>query len=98
MRLLYYVEYYLHKLFCQTQFPAGHLLWIEAVIEQFALHPGPQTLAASIVVAAAALAVHALENSVFFHRCPVGLTGVLAAPVRVDNGALQPRIGSVSGI
>lgn len=77
----------------RLQLLKGQTLRNEAVIEQLAFHPGPHTLAACIVVAAPASAVHALADSAAFHGLPVSSAGVLRAPVRVDDGTSQEWIG-----
>ena len=42
---------------------------------------------------AATVAVHALADAVLFQCGPIGPAGVLGAPVRVDDGSPQGRIG-----
>ena len=71
----------------------SHVLGVDAVIEQLTLHPGLHALTAGVVMTAASVAVHALADAVLFQCGPIGPAGVLGAPVRVDDGSPQGRIG-----
>ena len=62
-------------------------------IKQLTLHPGPHALTAGVIMTAASVAVHALADAVLFQCGPIGPAGVLGAPVRVDDGSPQGRIG-----
>ena len=59
----------------------GHLGGITSAIEKFFLHPGPHALTAGIVMAPAAIAVHALDKAVPLHSCTVIIAGILAPTV-----------------
>ena len=77
----------------KTKLLNSHVLGVNAVIEQLTLHPGPHALTAGVVMTAATVAVHALADAVLFQCGPIGPAGVLGAPVRVDDGSPQGRIG-----
>ena len=76
----------------RSEFLHGQLFSVQAVIEQFALHPGPHTLAAGVVVASAAGTIHALADVVLGDGLAVGGAGILAASVGMDDGTFQTRI------
>lgn len=68
-------------------FNGGHLGGIISSIEKFFLHPDPHALTAGIVMASAAIAVHALDKAVPLHSSTVIIAGILTPTVRMDYGS-----------
>lgn len=64
------------------QFLNGQALGVESAVEELALHPGPHTLTAGVVMAVPAVAVHALANAILLGRRPVRLCDAVGPALR----------------
>ncbi len=64
-----------------------HIFSVVSAINGLGLKAGPHALAFGIVVAAPAIGVHALDHAELVQASPEIIAGILASPVRMENGA-----------
>lgn len=64
-----------------------HVFCVVSAIDGFGLKASPHALAFGIVMAAAAIGIHALDNAEVMQASPEIITGILASPVCMENSA-----------